>query len=175
MNLKRLGIYLNDHLLGSTVGVDLAKRTERENRSNPVGQYLSTLIPLMEQDRATLLAVMSAVDARVDPLKVGGAWLTEKFSRLKLNGSWLRYSPLSRLVELEGLCVGSHGRVSMWRSLAKVAAKEPRLARFDFAFLAERAEGQLETLQMLRLRATEAAFSDTSVETGEQAPVPTEA
>ncbi|CAM3886845.1 hypothetical protein G4177_31355 [Corallococcus sp. ZKHCc1 1396] len=175
MNLKRLGIYLNDHLMGSTVGVDLARRTEQENRSNPVGTYLSTLIPLLEQDRATLLAVMSSLEVKPDPLKVGGAWVVEKLSRLKLNGSWLRYSPLSRLVELEGLCVGSHGRVSMWKSLEKVAAKEPRLARFDFAFLAERAEGQLLTLQNLRLRATEAAFMDASVETGEDIPVPTEA
>ncbi|WP_223634503.1 hypothetical protein [Corallococcus sp. EGB] len=175
MNVKRLGIYLNDHLLGSTVGLDLAKRTERENRSNPVGQYLATLIPLLEQDRATLLTVMAALEVRVDPLKVGGAWLAEKLSRLKLNGSWLRYSPLSRLVELEGLCVGSHGRVSLWRTLERMSAREPRLARFDFVFLAERADGQLETLQTLRLRSTDAAFSDTSVETGEAAPVPAEA
>ncbi|RKH32922.1 hypothetical protein [Corallococcus sicarius] len=174
MNVKRLGIYLNDHLMGSTVGVDLARRAEHENRSNPVGQYLGTLVPLLEQDRATLLAVMGALDVKADPVKVGGAWVVEKLSRLKLNGSWLRYSPLSRLVELEGLCVGSHGRVSMWRSLERIAAKEPRLQRFDFGFLAERAEGQLLTLQKLRLRATDSAFADTSVETGE-APVPTEA
>jgi hypothetical protein len=175
MNLKRLGIYLNDHLLGFTVGLDVARRTERENRSNAVGRYLATLVPLLEQDRATLVTVMGALEVQVDPLKVGGAWLAEKLSRLKLNGSWLRYSPLSRLVELEGLCVGSYARVSLWRSLAKVAPKEPRLARFDFAFLAERAGGQLETLQLLRLRSTEAAFTDASVETGESPPVPTEA
>lgn len=174
MNLKRLGSYLNDHLLASTVGVELARRTEHENRSNAVGQYLATLTPLLEQDRAMLLAVLAVLELKPDPLKVGGAWLVEKLARLKLNGSWLRYSPLSRLVELEGLCVDSHGRMSVWRSLETLSRKEPRLARFDFAFLAERAEAQLATLQTLRLRSTGAAFMDTSVETGEDLPAPAE-
>ena len=36
-------------------------------------------------------------------------WVAEKAGRLKLNGSLLTYSPLSRLVELEGLSLGVEG------------------------------------------------------------------
>ena len=39
-----------------------------------------------------------------------GAWTAEELERLKLNGQLAGYSPLSRLVELEGLAVGIEGK-----------------------------------------------------------------
>ena len=53
MNIDLLKIYLNDHLAGATAGVELARRTLRENKGNAVGQYFQALMhckvaPLIE-------------------------------------------------------------------------------------------------------------------------------
>jgi hypothetical protein len=166
MDAKRLGIYLNDHLAGSVAGLELALRTEAENRSNPVGRYLAALIPELKHDQAVLEAVMQALELGQDPLKTRAAWLSEKLGRLKLNGTLVRYSPLSRLVELEGLCVATEGRLSLWRTLARLQSQDPRLAAFDFAPLVFRAEAQRDALQHLRLQAVDVAFSDEPAEFG---------
>lgn len=160
MSVALLRIYLNDHLAGSTVGLELARRTRSENADNSVGEYLDTLVRELREDRATLLSVMSALGLPRDQLKVGVAWLGEKLGRLKLNGRWLRYSPLSRLVELEGLCVGTEGRLSMWRSLRRLSGRDERLRRFDFAALISRAEQQRRTLERLRQQASDEAFAE---------------
>ena len=37
---KLLSIYLNDHLAGATIGVELARRIRARNRGTPLGDYL---------------------------------------------------------------------------------------------------------------------------------------
>ena len=55
---------------------------------------------------------MIAVEAKEDHIKVFGGWALEKLSRLKPNGALIAYSPLDRVVELEGLTVGITGKIS---------------------------------------------------------------
>ncbi len=162
MNIDLLKIYLNDHLAGATVGVELARRILRENKGNPVGQYFQTFVPELEEDRATVEAILLALGQPQNLLKQGLGWALEKLGRLKLNGRLIHYSPLSRVMELEGLCIGTEGRLSMWRSLRTLANKNERLARFDFGALIARAEQQLRTLERLRQQASDEAFSDSS-------------
>jgi hypothetical protein len=155
---RLLGIYLNDHLGGANGGLALARRCAAENRGNPVGDVLAKLLPELEEDRAVLHQALVALGQQVDLLKAAGGWAVEKVSRLKLNGRLLGYSPLSRLVELEGLRVGTEGRMAMWQVLTRLQPAEPRLARFDFARLSERARRQQGQLEQLRLAAAELAF-----------------
>ncbi|MBN1206185.1 MAG: hypothetical protein JXB05_14805 [Myxococcaceae bacterium] len=170
MDVKLLGIYLNDHLAGSAAGLELARRAERENRGNPVGDYLATLITELEQDRALLERVMRGVRAPRDTFKLGAAWLMEKLGRLKLNGRFVRYSPLSRMVELEGLFVASQGRRALWRLLRRLARVEKALAGIDFDALVARTEGQLRTLERWRLLAADTAFTHARFLPGTLAP-----
>jgi hypothetical protein len=160
MDVKLLGIYLNDHLAGSRAGLELARRAERENRGNQLGDFLAALIPELEQDRAMLEQVLRALKVPHDTFKQGAAWFMERLGRLKLNGRLVRYSPLSRLVELEGLCLGTQGRRSMWRALRRLARTERSLASFDFEALVARTEMQLRSLERWRLQAADTAFSN---------------
>lgn len=160
VNVALLRIYLNDHLAGSVVGLELARRARAENADNPVGAYLETLLTELREDRATLESVMVALGLKRDFLKEGAAWVGEKLGRLKLNGRVLSYSPLSRLVELEGLCLGTEGRLSAWRTLRRLARKDARLSRFDFAALIQRTEQQRRALERLRQQASDEAFLD---------------
>jgi len=150
--LKLLAIYLNDHLAGATLGVELARRLRASNGDDPqFGEPLAQLCAEIEEDRSTLEAVMGAGGVRRDRVKPAGAWVAEKIGRLKLNGQLRGYSPLSRLVELEMLCIGITGKMQLWNVLAHTW--QGRLAGFDFEQLAERAAQQQARAQGLHLLA----------------------
>jgi len=152
-----LAIYLNDHLAGSTVGVELARRARGANSGSELGQLLDRLGREIEEDRDTLGAVMDAVGARRDRLKKAAAWLGEKAGRLKLNGQLTGYSPLSKLIELEGLNLGIEGKSRLWAVLGELS--DPRLSSFDFPALAQRAERQRSELEPFRLSAGRESFA----------------
>ena len=154
---KRLAIHLNDHLAIATAGTELAGRALGSNRGTALGDLLERLAPEYDQDRETLRAVMRAVGASEDPLKRGGAWLGEKLGRLKLNGQLTGYSPLSRLIELDGLVALAIAKRGLWGSLA--AAADPRLAEFDFAELRSRAEAQADALEGFRAEVAREALA----------------
>jgi hypothetical protein len=151
-----LATYLNDHLAGATVGVELSRRARASNEGTELGDYLGRLAAEIEEDRATLEAVMDSAGAGHDPLKTRIAWVGEKVGRLKPNGQLRGYSPLSRLIELEGLELGITGKLALWRALGE--AGDPRLAAYDFAALAKRAERQRTELEPHRLAASREAF-----------------
>lgn len=157
-NRKLLSIYLNDHLAGAYVGRDLAKRTLSSNKDNEYGRALADVLRRIEDDRTALEDVMNRLGVRQNRPKQAFAWTLEKVGRLKFNGQIRGYSPLSRLAELEGLCLGVEGKLSLWRSLRTIAADEPGLASVDLERLIESAQSQREALEQLRLRAAEEAL-----------------
>jgi hypothetical protein len=148
---RLLAIYLNDHLAGAVLGSELTRRAARANRGSPVGEFLEYLVVEILEDKQTLERVLHATGVRASPIKPRVAWALEKIGRLKLNGRIRRYSPLSRLLELEGLTAGIAAKRSLWQSLALVG--DPRLADFDFDALRSRAELQLDGLEPHRLDA----------------------
>ncbi len=158
MNRKLLGIYLNDHLAGSTVGLELARRSLGSNHGTEFEAFLEGLRGEIEDDRNTLKELMARLGVRPDQLKQGAAWLTEKAGRLKLNGSLTEYSPLSRVVELEALTTGVNGKLSLWQVLSEVQ-DEPILTSFDFQPLIDRALAQVSGLEQQRRAAAQLAFA----------------
>lgn len=164
MDLGLLGIYLNDHLAGSLAGLELARRTLRENEEHPAGLYLVRFVPELAEDRLLLRRVMEALAVEPDGLKERMALLGERVGRLKLNGRLVSYSPLSRLHELEGLVVATQGRLSLWRLLRGLAGEDVRLSDFDFEALIRRAEAQQQALEALRMAAAREAFAAPRVE-----------
>lgn len=157
---KYLPIYLNDHLAGSMVGVQLARRAAGSNRDHASGPELRRIAAEIAEDREALEDVMQRLDIGRDRLKPAMAWVGEKAGRLKLNGELLRYSPLSRVVELEGLALGVTGKLALWRALEQLRPAEPRLAGVELPALIVRAESQQARLEELRLRAVAEALAD---------------
>jgi hypothetical protein len=155
VDARLLGIYLNDHLAGAVAGREVAKRCLENNEEGPLGDFLRVLVREIEEDRASLMSVMSRLDLGVSPIKMGAAWAGEKLGRLKLNGRLVGYSPLSRVEELEFLALGVRGKLLMWQVLDALSAADgdERLEGFDFARLMSRAEAQLEELGRYRLEA----------------------
>lgn len=154
-----LNIYLADHLAGAHVGQELAKRCHAANQGTELGRFLEEFQSELEADRAALEELMDRVEAPRDRLKLAVGWLAEKAGRLKLNGQLTGYSPLSRLVEVEGLRLGVEGKLSMWRVIKDNLSGDPRVQTFDFNLLIERAERQREGLEAQRLKAAAIALS----------------
>src|SRR3954452_22195201 len=116
-NPRLLSIYLNDHWAGSTGGLELAKRAAGSNEGTEYGPPLAQLAEAVDEDREVLSRVMDEFGVRKDPVKQAGGWIVEKVGRAKLNGQLVGYSPLSRLVELEGLHLGVSTKLSLWQVL----------------------------------------------------------
>jgi hypothetical protein len=158
-NNKLLRIYLNDHLAGSVAGHELAKRTQSNNVGTPLGEYLIEFMQELEEDQTVVENLLDSFEATPDRIKQLAAWIAEKAGRLKLNGQITGYSDLSRLLEIEGLCLGVEGKLSLWRSLRQVAGHFPELAVIDVDSLIERGETQRERLEEFRLEAATIAFA----------------
>ncbi len=151
-----LRTYLQDHHAGATVGVELARRAAGSNADGAYGTELAELADEIAEDRDTLERVMERLGVKPSRLKDAGGWTAEKLGRLKPNNSVLSYSPLSRVVELEGLVIGVTGKQAMWESLRSTLGES--LNGIDFAELELRAEGQRSRLDEMRRRASLEAF-----------------
>jgi hypothetical protein len=141
-----LAIYLQDHLGGSTLGVELARRAAAQNAGKPLGTTLESLARDIGSDRDALLSIMSTLQIAPDRLKIALGWAGEKAGRLKLNGRLTSYSPLSPVVELEGLITGVNGKRALWRALRRLADGDARLQPAQLDELIARADRQLEAL-----------------------------
>jgi hypothetical protein len=148
-----IGIYLNDHLAGSTMGVELVRRAARSQRGWEAGGILQRLAVEIGEDRAELIRMMNALGVPLRRYKVCAGWVAEKVGRAKPNGRLLGRSPLSDVVELEGLRMGVEGKEAGWRTLRILAECDDRLDPTRLEALMVRARGQAETLEELRGRA----------------------
>jgi hypothetical protein len=153
-----LGIYLNDHLLGATVGTNLAGRIASAHRGSPDAALLESLATEIREDRDALLEVMDTLDVPVRRYKTLVGWAAERAGRFKPNGHLIERSPLSDLEELEMLRLGVEGKAACWRSLRGLSHRDPRLDASRIDTLLARAESQAETLEDFRVRTAERAL-----------------
>jgi hypothetical protein len=159
VNEKLLRIYLQDHHAGSTTGLELARRIRANNAGNEYGEAMAKIVDEIAADRKAVESVMDELGFGADKIKDLGAWALEKAGRLKLNGQITGYSPLSRVVEFEGLVTGITGKIALWVALLQIAPEEPRLDAARLERLRERGESQRATVEELRERAAREAFA----------------
>lgn len=147
-----LAIYLNDHLAASAGGVGLARRARdahAEHHDRATAELLADVTSEIEADKEQLERILGMVGARRDHIKQLVAAGAERVARLKTNGRLVRRSPLSSLIELEGLTIAVQGKRCGWRALQQL--DDPRLAGVDLGRLVTRAEEQYQQLEERRL------------------------
>jgi hypothetical protein len=153
-----LTVYVNDHLAGGAFGRDLAARTLAANRGTEFEAPLAALATAIEEDLRSADEIRARLGIPRDRVKAAGGWAAEKVGRLKPNGQLTGYSPLSRLLELEGLAGGVQAKRSLWQALRVLAPREPRLDTEELDRLIARADEQLDELESLRPRAAALAL-----------------
>jgi hypothetical protein len=157
---RLLKIYLSDHLAAMVGLLELANRSQRSNRGTPLGDYLEGLAREIDEDRRRLEDIIDAVGGTKALPKQAAVWLAEKVGRLKFNGQLTGYSPLSRLIEIEGLILGVEANAALWHSLRRVVESYPTAASFDFDSAIERARGQRAELASHHRLAAEEALKE---------------
>ncbi|HLV20806.1 MAG TPA: hypothetical protein VKZ49_07985 [Polyangiaceae bacterium] len=154
-----LHIYLHDHLGAAAAGAELARRAAAVEANTEIGPALRKLASDIQHDRKQLRAAMVALGAKPRaPLHEGLGWLAEKLGRLKLNGRIVSRSPLSRLMEIEGLHAGVMAKRGVWQTLQELRQNEPRLAECDVEGMLARADDQARRLRELHHYAARTAF-----------------
>jgi hypothetical protein len=152
-----LAIYLNDHLAGATLGVELARRLRSSNQGDPeMGRPLAQICGEVEADREALERLMEHLEVGRDQVKPALAKAAERLGRLKLNGRLLGYSPLSRVLELEVLSALVGAKMQLWNALEQSFGAA--LEGFDFGDLAARADSQGRRLEDIHLAAAARAL-----------------
>ncbi|MGW3247752.1 hypothetical protein [Streptomyces sp. NPDC001070] len=157
MSQEALGIYMNDHLAGSTTGQLISRHLADHHRSSPHGGELARVADEIAEDRQTLLDLMAALDVPARRHKVYAGWLAEKARLVKLNGRVTRRSGLSTVIELEMLRLGIEGKSLLWQTLLSLPpSKELDEARLQN--LLARAREQIDTVETVRREAASAGL-----------------
>lgn len=154
-----LGVYLNDHLAGSTAGTELARRLAASAQHLPIsGTLLTQFAAEVAADRTALMQIMTTLGVKVQGYKMFAAWAGEKLGRLKPNGHLVTRSPLSSLEELEIMRLSVEGKAAGWRTLRELAERDSRLDAVRLDELIVRAARQVDLLESLRASVAERIF-----------------
>jgi hypothetical protein len=148
-----LETYLQDHRAAAEAGSDLARRTHKANIGTEYEEFLDHLADEIAEDVIVLEQLMERVGVDRSALKTAAMKAGEKLGRLKPNNQLTGYSPLSRVVEFEGLRSGVMGKLALWDSLMEIAPFDDRLDPEEIAQLIIRAESQLKDLRVHHRRA----------------------
>jgi hypothetical protein len=151
-------IFMRDHLAIELVTLNLARRAQRSNRDTPIGAMLAGIVSELEREERVLRDVAQRASIRPAWLKMAGAWVAEKAGRLKLNGRLVGRSPLSPVVELQGLLMLTAQRRAMWRILERLGRVDSRFAGLDFAARLRALDDQRELLERSVLQAADDAL-----------------
>ena len=156
---RLLRTYVEDHYAGSAGGLALAKRIAGQNKDNEYGRYAAELVAELERERDDLTALLKRIGSEPPKFRTLAARGAELAGRLKPNGTVISYSPLSRVVELEGMIMGVTGKLGLWRSLLQLVDSDERFDRAEIERLAKQAEGQRSRLEELHDRAAREALA----------------
>jgi hypothetical protein len=158
MSDQHVATYLNDHLAGSVVALELLAHLEAAHAGMALEHFLAELRADIEADRGELEALMGRLQVAVSVPRKATAWVTEKVTQLKLKADDPAGGALRLLEALEAVSLGIEGKASLWRSLAAAAEDNPGFRGPDYGRLEQRAEEQRRRVEPVRLEAAKAAL-----------------
>ena len=153
-----IATYLNDHLAGSVVAIELMENMEAVYEGKPIALFIAKLRVDVEADRQELERLMSRLEVSESRTRKASAWLTEKFTQLKLRLDDPTHGDLRLFESLEALSLGIEGKRSLWRALSAAAEDSPQLKIADYARLIQRAEDQRGRVETKRLELATSAL-----------------
>ena len=153
-----LSIYLNDHVAGSVLALELLDHLI-DLPDIPEPGLLTQLRSEIQEDQHALQQLLRSVGAKESAVRKAAAWLTEKLGRAKLQLDDGGTGGLSVLEALETLTLGIQGKLALWRSLAALGEAVPQLKTLDLTRLQARALDQFQRVDRLRLSVARQALT----------------
>jgi hypothetical protein len=153
-----LTTYLNDHLAGSVVAIELLDHLREISRGTERERLFAALRAEIDDDRAVLLGLLRQLGGKESRMRKAAAWLTEKLGEAKLRLDDPGSGELGLLEALESLGLGILGKLALWRALEAAREHVPELRKTDFVRLQSRAQTQHDRVEAERLRVARTAF-----------------
>jgi hypothetical protein len=151
--------YVHDHYLASRAELELFERSAGTQSEAWVRSELVALTAEVAEDRAALLAILDELAVARSTVQEAVVVAAERLGRLKPNGTLLRRSPLTDLVELEAMTTAVHLKQLGWVALRQAADGDPRLNPYHLDRLVQRAKDQEARLERLRVEIGRKVFS----------------
>jgi len=155
---EHLATYLNDHLAGSVVAVELMDNLETAYAETPIANFVNGIRMEVEADQRELQELMSRLEISESRTRQVSAWLTEKLTELKLRLDDSAHGNLRLFESLEALSLGIEGKKSLWLALAAAAEISPQLRLLDYERLQARAEQQRGRVELKRIEIAKVAL-----------------
>ncbi len=155
-----LATYLNDHLAGSVVALELLEHLEAAHAEDPLHDFFRELRADITADRDELEALMKTLNIDQSRTRKATAWFAEKFTELKLRFDDPKAGDLLLFESLEALSLGIEGKLGLWIALAATSETAPSLRIADYARLQHRAQEQRDRVEELRIKTALKALTD---------------
>lgn len=159
MSSMALRTYLNDHLAGSVAALELLDHLADLHPDPEHKQFFTGLSAEVQEDQKVLQRLLDQVGGEESTVRKAAAWLAEKIGQAKLRLDDLGDGQLRVLEALETVGLGIQGKLALWRALATVADRVPRLRGVDFTRLEQRALQQHQRVEAQRLQTARAVES----------------
>jgi hypothetical protein len=158
MSHEHIATYLNDHLAGSLVAIELLEHLESAHKGTGIERFAAELRADIAEDRLELEALMARLKVTESRTRKATAWLSEKVTEIKLRLDDSGDGSLRLLEAFEALSLGIEGKRGLWRALAAAAENAPALKLADYEELTRRAEEQRGRVEAERLKAARRAL-----------------
>ncbi len=155
---QHIATYLQDHLAGSVVALELLDYLEKAHTGTSLERFLARLREDINADRDDLVSLMDRLEVSTGTVRSAVAWIAEKATRLKLRLDDAIGGDFRLLEAVELVATGIEGKRSLWVALSEVSADNPQLRGPDYTRLIERAVEQRERIERVRLDAARVAL-----------------
>ena len=149
MHRNSLETYLNDHLAGSVMAIQIARRCEVQTKDAVLKGSMAALIEQIESDQTSLVRALETLGFERSIPKtamiVSASWVAW------IRG-WFGDGAKTEVEDLEALCIGVWGKRLLWGALARLPEPRAPLGRDELERLAASAERQEKELLSLRER-----------------------
>ena len=158
MGAEVLTTYLNDHLAGSVVALELLEHLAQSSKEREEKVFFQRLAAEIGEDKDDLRKLLHSLGAKESKTRKVAAWLTEKLAEAKLKLEDPGTGDLRLLEALETLALGIQGKQSLWRALGTITERVDQIRQLDLDRLQRRAQGQYEAVETRRLEAARRAL-----------------
>jgi hypothetical protein len=155
---EHVATYLNDHLAGSVVALELLDHLIATHSESEFSTFFRQLHADIAADRDELQGLMERLDIGESRTRKASAWLAEKMTELKLRLDDPEDGSLQLFESLEALSLGIEGKRSLWKALTAAAEKSTSLRILDYQRLTQRAENQRDRVETLRIETAKKAL-----------------
>jgi hypothetical protein len=155
--MEYLEVYLNDHLAGSTVALEIIDQLSAE--ATDLSAPLAELKGNIEADRQELLRLMRDLDIRQSRIRRMSGWIAGQLAETKIEIDDQADGQLRRLERLEAIGLGIEGKLRLWEALNAASSVDARLGVLDYEWLIQRARDQWLQVERLRIEAAKSALT----------------